>query len=334
MRIAIDAMGGDNAPAQIIEGALQALPSLEPGDEIILVGNEQTIQQHIANAPKAAGRGATLRVHHASQVVTMSDSPVDAIRHKRDSSIVKMVKLAKDGHADALISAGNTGALVAAGVLMLKPLAGVERPGIACLLPSTKGAVLMCDAGANVQPKPQHLYQYAVMASIYCKALRNIEQPTVAILNIGTEDEKGTPLVKEVRDLIKADPALNFIGYVEGRDIPKHPCDVLITDGFTGNVTLKVAEGFSEALLRSMHKEAASDPDLLAKVQPLIARIMKRYDHEEAGGAMLLGVQGMFFKVHGSTGAKGIKTTVATVKSLSKLNVTTQIESHLTPRPA
>jgi glycerol-3-phosphate acyltransferase PlsX len=192
----------------------------------------------------------------------------------------------------------------------------------------------MCDAGANVQPKPQHLYQYAVMASIYCKALRNIDKPAVAILNIGTEEEKGTPLVKEVRDLIKADPTLNFIGYVEGRDIPKHPCDVLITDGFTGNVTLKVAEGFSEAMMRSMHKEAASDPDLLAKVQPLIDRIMKRYDHEEAGGAMLLGVQGMFFKVHGSTNAKGIKTTIATVKSLSKLNVTTQIESHLAPKLA
>jgi glycerol-3-phosphate acyltransferase PlsX len=171
MRIAIDAMGGDNAPAQIIEGALQALSLLDPDDEIILVGDQDTIQKHIANQPVPTGGpgGAQrLRIHHASQVVTMSDSPVDAIRHKRDSSIVKMVKLAKDGHADALISAGNTGALVAAGVLMLKPLAGVERPGIAVLLPSNRGAVMMCDAGANVQPNASHLYPYAVMASFFC----------------------------------------------------------------------------------------------------------------------------------------------------------------------
>jgi glycerol-3-phosphate acyltransferase PlsX len=192
---------------------------------------------------------------------------------------------------------------------------------------------MMCDGGANVQPKASHLYQYAVMTSYYCKALRNIEKPTVAILNIGTEEEKGTPLVKEVRELIKADPQLNFIGYVEGRDIPKHPCDVLVTDGFTGNVTLKVAEGFSEAMMRSVMKEASADADLAAKLKPLIAQVMKRYDHEEAGGAMLLGVQGMFFKVHGSTGARGIKNTVATVKSLSKLNVSTQIESHLALPP-
>jgi glycerol-3-phosphate acyltransferase PlsX len=334
MRIAIDAMGGDHAPSKIIDGALLALPLLGPADELILVGNEEIIKSHIANHPPATG-GAKLTIHHASQVVTMDDSPVDAIRHKRDSSIVKMVKLAKEGAADAIISAGNTGALVAAGVLMLKPLAGVDRPGIACLLPSIKGAVMMCDAGANIQPKAAHLYQYAVMASIYCGALHKLEKPTVGILNIGTEDEKGTPLVKEVKELIKADPNLNFVGYVEGRDIPKHPCDVLITDGFTGNVTLKVAEGFSEALLKSFHREAGKEsPELLEKVQPLIARILKRYDHEEAGGAMLLGVQGIFFKVHGATGSRGIKNTIATVKSLGQLNLANQIESRLAAKPA
>ena len=174
MRIAIDAMGGDQAPEKILDGALDALSALEADDQIILVGNQEIIRRHAGTRIDAAnsGTGAHVTIHHASQVVTMDDSPVDAIRHKRDSSIVQMVKLAKDGKADALISAGNTGALVAAGVLMLKPLAGVERPGIAVFLPSAKGAVMLCDAGANVQPKAAHLYQYAVMASLYVKAVR------------------------------------------------------------------------------------------------------------------------------------------------------------------
>ena len=169
---------------------------LEPDDQLILVGNPDIIRQHAGPAIDAAGEHR-VRIEPAMQVITMEDSPVDAIRHKRDSSIVRMVKLAKEGGADAIISAGNTGALVAAGVLMLKPLAGAERPGIAVFLPSSKGAVMLCDAGANTQPKAAHLYQYAVMASLYVKAVRGTEKPTVAILNIGTEEEKGTPLVKE-----------------------------------------------------------------------------------------------------------------------------------------
>ncbi len=220
-----------------------------------------------------------------------------------------MVKLAKEGHADAIISAGNTGALVAAGVLMLKPLAGVDRPGIAVLVPSIAGSVMLCDAGANTQPKPAHLYQYAVMASLYLNAVKGIENPKVGILNVGTEEEKGTPLVKEARALIQADPLINFVGYVEGRDIPKHPCDVLITDGFTGNITLKVIEGWSEGLFHTLKKEmAAESPDLIEKLKPLLARVMKRYDHEEYGGALLIGVQGLFFKVHGSAGAAPSRT--------------------------
>jgi glycerol-3-phosphate acyltransferase PlsX len=328
MRIAIDAMGGDHAPAKIIEGALHAQSLLDAGDVITLVGDREIIQKHIDTLGAGVGSGQ-LEIHHASQVITMEDSPVDAVRHKRDSSLVQMVKLAKEGKASALISAGSTGGLVAAGVLMLKPLRGIERPGLACLLPSCKGSVMLCDAGANIQPKASHLYQYAVMASFYCRALRSVERPALGILNVGTEAEKGTALVKEARELIQADPALNFIGYVEGRDIPKHPCDVLITDGFTGNVTLKVAEGFSEALLHSFRHEAGDSPELLKQITPLIGRILKRYDHEEVGGALLLGVQGLVFKVHGSGGSRAIKSAVAAVKSLGKLQLAQQIESHL-----
>ena len=331
MRIAIDAMGGDKAPALILQGAVDALPLLESDDVLILVGNEEIIRQHIGAA--LAAHSTQLQIENATQVITMDDSPVDAIRGKKDSSIVKMVRLGREGKADALISAGNTGALVAAGVMMLKTVPGVDRPGIAVTLPSKQGYVLMCDAGANSTPKAIHLYQYAVMCSTYVKALRGIENPTVGILNIGTEEEKGTPLVKEARELIKADPRLNFVGYVEGRDIPKHPCDVLVTDGFTGNVTLKVIEGCAEALFKSFQSEMAGEsPELIAKLKPMLGRLMKRYDHEEYGGAMLLGVSGIFFKVHGSAGGRAIKNAVAAAKSGGKLHITDQIEAWLAPK--
>ncbi len=328
MRIAVDAMGGDQAPGKILEGALQALELLEGDDQLILVGNQEIIQQHAGEALKAAG--ARVRIEHATQVITMDDSPVEAIRGKRDSSIVRMVKLGKEGQADALISAGNTGALVAAGVLMLKPLAGVERPGIAVFLPSSKGAVMLCDAGANTQPKAAHLHQYAVMASLYVKAVNGVENPSVAILNIGTEEEKGTPLVKEARELLKADTALNFTGYVEARDIPNHPADVIVTDGFTGNVVLKLVEGWSAALFKTLQKEAMKEgPELLEKLKPVMGRIAKRYDHEEYGGALLLGVQGLFLKVHGSSGPRAIKNAVAAAKAAGRINISKQIEERL-----
>jgi glycerol-3-phosphate acyltransferase PlsX len=328
MRIAVDAMGGDQAPGKILEGALQALELLEGDDQLILVGNQEIIEQHAGEAIK--GAGARIRIEHATQVITMDDSPVEAIRGKRDSSIVRMVKLGKEGQADALISAGNTGALVAAGVLMLKPLAGVERPGIAVFLPSSKGAVMLCDAGANTQPKPAHLHQYAVMASLYVKAVNGVENPSVAILNIGTEEEKGTPLVKEARELLKADAGLNFTGYVESRDIPNHPADVIVTDGFTGNVVLKLVEGWSTALFRTLQKEAMKEgPELLEKLKPVMGRIAKRYDHEEYGGALLLGVQGLLLKVHGSSGARAIKNAIAAAKAAGRINIGKQIEERL-----
>jgi glycerol-3-phosphate acyltransferase PlsX len=263
-------------------------------------------------------------------VIEMDDSPVEAVRGKRDSSIVRMVKLGKEGAADALISAGNTGALVAAGVLMLKPLAGVERPGIAVFLPSAKGAIMLCDAGANVQPKAMHLYQYAVMASLYVSAVHGVAKPTVGILNVGTEPEKGTPLVKEAREMIEKDAAISFVGYVEGRALPAHPCDVVITDGFTGNVVLKVIEGWSESLFKTLHHEVkAEGPEVAARVQPIFGRMMKRYDHEEYGGALLLGVQGIFLKVHGSGGARAVKNAVAAAKAAGKLGINREIEKRL-----
>jgi glycerol-3-phosphate acyltransferase PlsX len=328
MRIAIDAMGGDQAPAAILAGAIDGLSLLDPGDELILVGDESIIKSTLGDKLTA---NPNVKILHASQVITMNDHPVEAVRGKRDSSIVKMVKLAREGGADAIISAGNTGALVASGVLMLKSLAGVERPGIAVLLPALGGkAVMMCDAGANAQSKATHLHQYAVMCSLYMQALRGITNARVGILNVGTEEEKGTPLVKEARELITADKSLNFIGYVEGRDIHKGVCDVLVTDGFTGNVTLKVIEGWSEGIFTNLKSEIkAESPELIDKLRPVMARVMKLYDHEEYGGALLLGVAGIFFKVHGSASGRAIKNVIGAAKAAGKLDVNKLIEQRL-----
>lgn len=327
MRIAIDAMGGDQAPVQILKGAIDALELLEPADELILVGAESVIRQHIS---EALSQHPNIRIENATQVISMDDSPVEAVRTKRDSSLVRMVKLAAAGGADAIISAGNTGALVAAGVLMLKALPGVERPGIAVVIPTTKGPVMLCDAGANTQPKPSHLYQYAVMAGLYMQAIHQVANPRIAILNVGTEEEKGTPLVKESRLLIAADKNLNFTGYIEGRDIFQQAADVVVTDGFTGNVALKVLEGSMAGLLKSIQKEmAAESPELLAKFKGPMHRVSMLYDHEEYGGALLLGVSGTFLKVHGSGGARAIKNAVRAAKAAGRLDINRKIVEHL-----
>jgi glycerol-3-phosphate acyltransferase PlsX len=329
MRIAIDAMGGDRAPLEILHGALLAMDLLAPVDELILVGNPEVIK---ATLGEALTQHKNMRIEPALQVVTMDDSPVDAVRHKRDSSLVKMVKLAANGGADAIISAGNTGALVAAGVLLLKPLPGVERPGIAVTIPTPTGVVMLCDAGANSQPKPAHLYQYAVMASLYIQHVFGIANPRVGILNIGTEDEKGTPLIKDARPLLAADPALNFIGSIEPRGIFRHNVDVVVTDGFTGNISLKLIESCSESLIGSIQREIAAEaPQLAEQFKPAMARVWKRFDHEEYGGALLLGVAGSFLKVHGSGGRRAIRNAVAAAQKASATNINQKISDRLGP---
>ncbi|MGC8552026.1 MAG: phosphate acyltransferase PlsX [Phycisphaerae bacterium] len=327
MRIAIDAMGGDHAPDQIIQGALDALPSLELGDELILVGPEALLREKLG---ADAVHNPLIKLHDAEEVISMDDSPVEAVRHKRKSSIVKMVKLAAAGGADAIISAGNTGALVAAGVLMLKALPGVDRPGIAVHIPTVHGPFMLCDAGANVQPKPQHLLQYAVAASVYSQVLGHVVSPRVGLLNIGAEPEKGTTLVKDARELMQQEPGLNFVGFVEARDMFNKPCDVLITDGFTGNVVLKVIEGLGTSFMQIIKKQAkAAKPELLAELSGVLRAIECQYDHEEYGGAMLLGVRAMFVKVHGSTKARGICNAVKSVRDAGRHNINSQLVTRL-----
>ena len=332
MRIAIDAMGGDHSPDKIIQGAIESLEFLQSDDEIILVGPEELLREKLAANP-TAHRG--VRIEPASQVIGMEDSPVEAVRQKRNSSIVRMVKLAAAGGADAIISAGNTGALVAAGVLMLDALPGVERPGIAIPIPNGHNPVLLCDAGANVQPKPAHLHQYAILASVYSQTLYGVARPRVGLLNIGTEEEKGTTLVKETRLLLEKDAGLNFIGYVEGRDLFNDRCDVVVTDGFTGNVVLKVIEGLGGSLLHMLKGQMAQlPPPAAGELGPIIRKTFSLYDHEEYGGALLLGVSGLFLKVHGSAGQKAIRNAVHAAKQATKHNINALISARLSERVA
>jgi glycerol-3-phosphate acyltransferase PlsX len=332
MRIAIDAMGGDHSPDKIIQGAVESLEFLPSDDAIILVGPEELLREKLA---AVMARHSNVHIEPASQVIGMDDSPVEAVRQKRDSSIVRMVKLAAAGKADAIISAGNTGALVAAGVLMLDALPGVERPGIAIPIPNGYNRVLLCDAGANVQPKAAHLHQYAILASVYSQTLYDVAAPRVGLLNIGTEEEKGTALVKETRLLLEKDSGLNFVGYIEGRDIFTDRCDVVITDGFTGNVVLKVIEGMGGSLLRTLKGQMTQLPaPSAAELAPIIKKTFKLYDHEEYGGALLLGVSGLFLKVHGSAGHKAIRNAVHAAKQATVHNINERISARLSERVA
>jgi glycerol-3-phosphate acyltransferase PlsX len=327
MRIAVDAMGGDKAPQQILDGALESLSLLKADDELFLVGNEEIIRSRLG--ANAAGT-ARIHVEPASQVIGMDESPVEAVRQKRDSSIVKMVKLAAAGKVDAIISAGNTGALVAAGVLMLKTLPGVDRPGIAVNVPTPHGVAMLCDAGANVSPKPAHLHQYAVLASLYYQAIHGKVHPRVGLLNVGTEQEKGTSLVKEARQLISADTSIRFVGFVEGRDIFAGGCDVVVTDGFTGNVALKVMEGMNSAFIHNVHAQLRDmSPEVTTQIRPAMDRLLACYDHEEHGGALLLGVSSIFMKVHGSSGAKAIQNAVKAAYEIGRKNVNASISARL-----
>lgn len=312
MRIAIDAMGGDHAPDVIIKGAIDALELLDEQDQLVLVGDRAIISEHISE------RGITdprLIVHHASQAIGMDESPVDAVRSKPDSSIVQMMHLASKRHSDnpvdVVISAGNTGACVSAATMYMRRLPGVHRPGIATAIPTFHGPVIICDVGANPEPRDTHLAQYAIMAEIYAKRVLGIDSPRVALLNIGSEEAKGTVMVKSVRDMIRGIHDLNYTGYIEGREVFEGGADVIVTDGFVGNTMLKLAEGFAKSLFKAIaHEVFEADPDLAMKLQPVVESLMKKNDYHEYGGAPLLGVNGACIICHGSSEARTIRAAV------------------------
>jgi glycerol-3-phosphate acyltransferase PlsX len=304
MRIGIDAMGGDGAPESNVAGALDALELLSDEDRIVLIGVEERIRPYLPEG-KLPGQ---IEIVHADQVVEMDEAPVDALRQKPRSSIAVMAEMHRDRALDAVVSAGNTGACVAAAQMRLRRLPGVHRPGICILTPTYHGPVAVADVGANVNCRPQHLHQYGVMASEYIRAIGNVDQPRVGLLSIGEEDSKGNLLVREAAALMRDDENLRFIGNVEGRDLFRGSCDVMICEGFVGNVVLKLMEGMAEGVLRGMLAEltAALPAEANGAIRKTSMKLAAKYDFNEYGGAPLLGVAGIFIICHGASSARGI----------------------------
>jgi len=304
MRIAIDAMGGDYAPDEIIAGALEVLPQLEKDDVVLLVGPQGMLETKLAGMTYDKNR---LSIVDAPDVIAMDEKPIDSLRKKPRSSIGVLAKLAKLDRADAVISAGNTGACVAAFQMRMRTLPGVNRPGIAVVFPTLTGPVTICDVGANIACKPINLYQYGLMASIYSQHYLGVQNPKVGIMSIGEEEAKGNEIVKKTRDLLRADPRINFIGNVEGRDIFRGACDVIVCEGFVGNVILKVTEGLASSLLADVQSALASaNADRGAGNKRVLADLTRRNDYAEYGGAPLLGVDGICIIGHGSSDARAV----------------------------
>lgn len=308
--IALDAMGGDNAPHEIIKGALEALKELPIN--IILVGKKDIIRAHL---DKLGGNNSpNLTIHHAEEIVEMGESPSQSFKRKKDSSIRRAVDLVQEGKASAILSAGNTGAVMTASTLVLGRIDGVERPAIATLLPGIKGKVLMLDMGSNVDCKPSHLRQFAIMGSKFFGNFYDIEAPKVGLINIGEEEDKGNQLTQETFRLLK-DAPINFIGNVEGKDILAGKADVLICDGFLGNNLLKFGEGVADFFLKRLKAECKKSVFTMLGallMMPAIKRFKKKVDYEETGGAPLIGLKGISIIAHGSSNAKAIKNAIHT----------------------
>lgn len=327
MRIAIDAMGGDHAPGEIIAGALEAKDVLESEDELVLIGDEETIKSHLLQLGAPAD---TFRIFHAPEVIGMDESPVEALRRKPKSSIAIMARAASHRQVDAVLSAGNTGACVAGCQLRMRNLEGVLRPGIAIVLPTTGGPVTMCDVGANIACKPMHLYQYAVMASIYSEEMFGIKNPRVGLMNIGEEEGKGNDLVKKTRALLRDDPKINFIGNLEGRDLFEGKCDVVICEGFMGNVVLKLTEGLVDMIFSAIKTELKSRNKLMALwFKSVMKSFFRKYDYHEYGGALLLGVNGVSVICHGSSKSRTIKNAVLACKKFAAKHINDKIVERL-----
>ncbi|HJD41897.1 MAG TPA: phosphate acyltransferase PlsX [Candidatus Mediterraneibacter quadrami] len=304
-RVALDAMGGDNAPVETVKGAVQAVQQRKD-IQILLTGREDVIKSELA---KYKYPGEQIRIVNATEVIETAEPPVKAIRGKKDSSIVVAMKMVKNGEADAFVSAGSTGAVLVGGQVLVGRIKGVERPPLAPLFPTLKGMSLLIDCGANVDARPSHLVQFARMGSIYMESVVGKKNPTVGIVNIGAEEEKGNALVKETFPLLKACKDINFIGSVEARDIPYGMADVIVCEAFVGNVILKLYEGVGGALLRKMKQGMMTN--LRSKiggllVKPALKNVMKDFDASEYGGAPMLGLNGLVVKTHGSSDAKEV----------------------------
>lgn len=332
-RVALDAMGGDNAPGEIVKGAVDAVNSRKE-IEVILTGKEEVIKQELA---KYTYPEEQIRIVDATEVIETAEPPVMAIRRKKDSSIVKAMKLVKEGEADAFVSAGSSGAVLVGGQVIVGRIKGIERAPLAPLIPTAKGVSLLIDCGANVDARPSHLVQFAKMGSIYMEHVIGVKKPKVGIVNIGAEEEKGNALVKETFPMLKACEDIDFIGSVEARDIPSGVADVIVCEAFVGNVILKLYEGLGATLISKIKGGMMST--LRSKigallVKPALKETLKTFDASEYGGAPLLGLNGLVVKTHGSSTAKEVKNSILQCVQFHEQKINEKIQEGLKEQQA
>ncbi len=328
VKVAVDAMGGDNAPLEPVKGAVEAIKENEKV-KVYLVGREEAINAELA---KYTYPKEQIEVVNATEIIETAEAPVMAIRKKKDSSLVKALYLVKEGVCDAYVSAGSTGATLVGGQLIVGRLKGIERPPLAPMIPTEKGASLLIDCGANVDARPSMLVQFAKMGSIYMENICGVKNPKVGIVNIGAEEEKGNALVKETFPLLKNCPDIHFIGSVEARDIPKGEADVIVCEAFVGNVVLKMYEGVGASLLKKVKKGLMSS--LRTKIgalliKPTLKEVLKEFDLEQYGGAPLLGLKGLVVKTHGSAKSGEIKNSVLQCVTFKEQKINEQIREKL-----
>ena len=325
VKVALDAMGGDNAPAEIVKGAVEALNENDKL-KVYTVGDENAIKSELAKYTYDTSR---LEIVHTTEVIETAEPPVMAIRKKKDSSIVKAMTMVKNNECDAFVSAGSSGAILVGGQVIVGRIKGVERPPLAPLIPTKKGFSLLIDCGANVDARPSFLVQFAKMGTIYMENVMGVKNPTVAIVNIGAEEEKGNALVKETFPLLKGCPDINFIGSIEARDIPYGMADIIVCDAFVGNVILKLYEGVGAVLISKVKEGMMTS--LRSKigallVKPALKATLKSFDASEYGGAPLLGLNGLVVKTHGSSKSKEIKNTLIQCVTFKEQNINEKIK--------
>src|SRR3954452_12854280 len=321
MKIAIDAMGGDHAPREIVLGALKAIDTY-PDVEITLVGDENKINPYVKDLNR-------ISIIHTEEVITGTDEPVRAVRRKKNASMVLAAKEVVEGRADACISAGNTGALMAAGLFIIGRIKGIERPALTPTLPTINGeGFVLLDVGANADAKPEHLVQYALMGSIYSEKVRGIQKPRVGLLNIGTEEKKGNELTKHSYDLLKVED-IHFIGNVEARDLLNGVADVVVTDGFTGNMVLKTIEGTAISIMKMLKTSLMSSVKsklAAAVLKPNLYQLKSKMDYSEYGGAGLFGLKAPVIKAHGSSDANAVFNAIRQTREMIKYQVAETIK--------
>lgn len=324
--VAVDAMGGDNAPFEIVKGAIEAVN--EFGANIMLVGIKETIEEELKKYTYDRGK---VEIVNATEVISTDEVPTTAIRRKKDSSMVVGLKLVKDSKAAAFVSAGSTGALLTGATVIIGRIKGIERPALGTCLPTSKGFTFLLDSGANVDCKANYLVQFAKMASVYVEHVMGVQNPKVALANIGAEKEKGNALTKEAHELLDEVEGINFTGNIEAREIPFGEADVVVCDGFVGNTILKLSEGLSLILLGIIKEEITQGAYKLAAatLKKPFKNIKKRFDSEEVGGAPFLGLKSLVVKAHGSSKAKGIKNAIKQCEIFVENDIVLKIEEKL-----